>query len=205
MTITSARQRYFWERSDPSSTSPTSTGEDQGGLRVPDGADLAALRRGLGREPGSVPGMWPFYTTLSRDGVLTDRLRAEHVALCLFALHQQGQTVAVHRPGVGLGRAMAALRTSGRFAEAAIDRRFTQAATSLDVDEVGYHLRSLVTLLRTLKPAQPVDYTRMYDDLRAWQDPARRGRVRRRWGSDYYLRPDSGKPQTASNQGMEKT
>ncbi|WP_242423552.1 type I-E CRISPR-associated protein Cse2/CasB, partial [Frankia sp. EI5c] len=58
----------------------------------PDGAALAALRQGAGREPGTVPQMWRHYTTLNRGGELSFQLRAEHVALVLFAVHQQSQS-----------------------------------------------------------------------------------------------------------------
>lgn len=165
------RWGFFWER------------EHRGDL--PDGADLGALRRGLGREPGSVPQMWRYYTTLNAEGHRTPRLEAEHVALTLFAVHQQSLPILAHLPRVGLGAAVKELRSSGAFSEDAVDRRLGAAATATSLNEAAYHLRGLVRQLRQIR--QPLDYTQLFWDLVDWQDPARVGRVRRRWGSQYFL------------------
>jgi CRISPR system Cascade subunit CasB len=150
------------------------------------GADLAALRRGTGREPGSVPAMWPFYTTLDDSGALTARLEAEHLALVLFAVHQQSQPTPVHRDGVGLGQAIFRLKHSGKFSPEAVDRRFAAAATATSLTELSYHVRGLITQLRAVTPQPGLDYTRLFADLRAWKSPDGQARVRRRWGSQYF-------------------
>ena len=69
-------------------------------------ADLAALRKGLGRRAGSVPQMWRFYRSVTSDGVTSSRLSAEHAALTLFATHQQSQHERMHQQRIGLGRAV---------------------------------------------------------------------------------------------------
>ncbi len=150
----------------------------------PPGQDLAALRRGIGRPAGSVPQMWRYYTKLNEDGYLTAELNAEHVALTLFAVHQQSQPNPVHRAGVGFGAAARALRASGKFSEEAVDRRFAAAATATSVREVAAHLRGLVTQLRGV---HSLDYTELFRDLRGWQSPESRARIRRRWGSQYFV------------------
>jgi CRISPR system Cascade subunit CasB len=175
----------------------------------PPGADLAALRRGVGREPGSVPAMWPFYLMTNPDGTWTREYAAEHAALTLFATHQQSQARPMHRRAVGLPTAVLALRqhrpATAATAQAAaaaegqtdrqtpdwskidaVDRRFNAAATSADLTELVMHLRGLVTQLRGI--GQPLDYTRLYQDLRDWQYPSRVSRVRRRWGMQYFTR-----------------
>lgn len=157
----------------------------EGHWHRPDGADLAALRRGLGREPGSVPEMWPYYTTLNAEGRLTERLEAEHIALALYALHQQSRTEPMHRHGVGLGTAMQALRRSEKFSPEAVDRRFSAAATATSLGEVTAHLRGLVSQLRTI--SQGLDYNQLVRDLANWAHPERRSQVRRRWGSQYFV------------------
>lgn len=175
---TPRRARFYWERL---------LNEEGGWVHgPPPGQDLSSMRSGLGRDAGSVPGMWPHYSALNEKGELTPALRAEHAALCLFGLHQQSQATPMHRTGVGLGQALHHLRASGRFSEDAVDRRFAQAATASDIDEVAYHLRGLIGQLKTLKPAQALDYTRLMRDLRAWQDPELIGGIRRRWGSEYF-------------------
>jgi CRISPR system Cascade subunit CasB len=168
------RRQMFWERNHKRD--------------VPDGADLAALRRGIGREPGSVPAMWRYYTTLDSEGKLTARLRAEHVALTLYSIHQQSIPTSMHQLNQGLGRALLELRRSDKFSPAAVDQRFGAAATATSLDEAAYHLRGLVRQLRQLP--QGFDYTALWQDLTAWQYPDRIGRVRRQWGAQYFLGRD---------------
>lgn len=165
-------QPYFWEKDHSK--------------KPPEGKDLAALRSGLGRPAGEVPAMWPYYAWLRLDGWVSPALRAEHAALVLFALHQQSQSKLMHRPDIGLGLALAKLRMSDKFSGEAVDRRFGAAATATSFAEVVAHLRGLVTQLRALTPAQPLDYTRLVWDLRDWQDPEKAHAVRRRWGSQYF-------------------
>lgn len=163
------RRAFLWERSS----------------QPPPGEVLAALRRGIGREPGTVAAMWRFYTRLDETGRLSPHLRAEHLALCLFGVHQQSKVRVVHVEGDGLGAAMRRLRQSGRYSEDAVDRRFGATATASSLPEVAVHLRGLITQLRALE--QPgLDYNRLFWDLVNWQDPERVHRVRRAWGAGYF-------------------
>jgi CRISPR system Cascade subunit CasB len=180
MTETAPTRRFYWQRH-------TDGQGNWGGRGSPPGADLAALRRGIGREPGSAPEMWPYYTTLTADGAITQRLRAEHLALTLFAVHQQSQAQPVHRDGVGLGAAVLALRQSKKFSPEAVDRRFGAAATATSLNEVAHHVRGLITQIRGLVPQPGLDYTRLFNDLRSWQSTEWRTRVRRHWGSQYFV------------------
>lgn len=178
----------------------------------PSGADLAALRRGLGRQPGSVPAMWPFYVCINPHGDETPEYVAEHAALTLYAVHQQSQARPMHRCGIGLGTAMLQLRhernrpsrndESGAPAASAtneadtvredwtrigaVDRRFNAAATATDRTELVAHLRGLVTQLRGI--AQPLDYDLLFADLRGWSDPHSVAVTRRQWGMQYFTR-----------------
>ena len=176
---------FYWERFMQDVNQPTD-GDLAQPQKVPPGEDLAALRRGVGRAPGSVPAMWPLYCRLNADGKITDALIAEHEALCLFGVHQQSEAFLVHRPGYSLGTALCHLRGDGRHSAEAVERRFAAAATADDIAEVTTHLRGLVNLLKTLTPTQGFDYTQLFNDLRNWQSPDRRGRVRRRWGAAFF-------------------
>lgn len=181
------RRSHYWDRHTDGNGQWTSTDR-------PAGQDLAALRMGLGREAGEVPQMWPFYRELNEKGSLTPELSAEHLALALFAVHQQGKERPVHRAHVGLGNALLALRRSGKYSPEAIDRRFAAAATATSLAELTGHLRGLITQLRTNSGQQHgLDYTQLMQDLRDWQQPGRLGRVRRRWGSQYFT-PREDKP-----------
>lgn len=155
----------------------------------PPGEHLSALRRGIGRAAGSVPQMWRFYTTLTDDGRLTTALRAEHVALTLFGVHQQSKRAPMHETHVGLGSAARVLRGSPKVSEDAVDRRFSAAATATSMSELSVHLRGLITQLRGID--QPLDYSMLCRDLRAWQRPDQIPRIRRRWGSEYFVGRES--------------
>lgn len=161
----------------------------------PPGEELAALRRGTGREAGTVAEMWPFYVSLVSDHDLARRddaaqvpiaLQAEHIALTLFGLHQQSQSQPMHERGSGVGDAVLALRQSGRFSEDAVDRRFAQTATATSLAEVARHLRGLISQLRTLASTPALDYSRLIEDLEAWHRPHAQQQVRRRWGGQYH-------------------
>ncbi len=133
-----------------------------------------------------MPEMWPFYTTLTADGRLTDRLQAEHAVLTLFAVHQQSRSQPAQRDGVGLGSAIRALRDSDKFSPEAVDRRFAAAATATSLAELSVHLRGLISQLRGVTSG--LDYSLLFRDLRDWQWPDRVAAVRRRWGSQYFVR-----------------
>jgi CRISPR system Cascade subunit CasB len=128
--------------------------------------------------------MWRYYTRLNAQGHQTAALEAEHLALTLFAIHQQSKAKPMHRVGDGLGTAVLALRNDSSSSPEAVDRRFAAAATATSLAEIGMHLRGLISQLRRID--QPLDYTLLMRDLAGWQDPDRRARTRRRWGGQYF-------------------
>ena len=99
-------------------------------------ADLAKLRRALGKPAGSVPEAWEYTVGAVPESLRWDRdepTRAEqaaHAALTLFAMHQQSMPVAAHVPGVSLGRAVGVLAAGGEQSADAVTRRFMAVATS---------------------------------------------------------------------------
>jgi len=193
-----SRRSFYWE----GFVNPKEGSGPNERHELPPGHELAALRRGAGREPGTVSTMWPFYTQLEEDGRLTKRLIAEHCTLVLFGFHQQSERILVHQPDMPIGKAIAVLRNeSKQNTPEAIEERFTRAATAADVKEVAYHLRGLVQLLKTLQPTQGFDYTQLYWDLRDWQKPQSQPKVRREWGAAFY---QYGKPYQQVNETTEK-
>ncbi|MGW1994915.1 type I-E CRISPR-associated protein Cse1/CasA [Embleya sp. NPDC001921] len=163
----------------------------------PPGADLAAMRTGLGPPPGEAWEVWAFCVSevderLAHQDRMSPEQRAEHAALALFGLHQQAQSTPMHKAGVRPGQALRALRTSRRFNERAVDRRVDAAATAAGPEALRVHLRGLVTQLRTA--GQPLDYNALLEDLREFELPDGRRRVRRRWGRDYYGRKAGAEP-----------
>jgi CRISPR system Cascade subunit CasB len=153
-------------------------------------AELARLRRGLGKQAGSVPEIWeltvgavPADLTWERD----EPSRAEeaaHAALTLYALHQQSFPGPAHVPGISFGSAVGRLAVGGGPSQDAVTRRFMAVATAESADEVLVHVRGLVTQLRGERRA--IDYARFADDILGLLTPGRETKVRLRWGRDFY-------------------
>jgi CRISPR system Cascade subunit CasB len=161
-------------------------------------ANLARLRRGVGRVPGAVPELWELtlgglpQELFGDEGNPSGAEWACYIALTLFALHQQGHDAKaepMNADGNSLGNAARALVSRGfshgnEDAENGVKRRFNAAATSQDTDELAHHLRGLVQMLRAAGVA--LDYPKLAADLLDFQNPARRDGVRLSWGQDYY-------------------
>ncbi|NJQ13503.1 type I-E CRISPR-associated protein Cse2/CasB [Streptomyces bohaiensis] len=154
-----------------------------GAKLVPPGQDLAAMRSGLGQTAGTVPALWPYYVTPT-DGRRTAQLDAEHAALSLFGLHQQSRQTPMHKPGTNLGDALRGLRHHDSVSEDALDRRVAALVNATSVATLLYRLRGLITQLRSI--GQPLDYSRLAQDINDWRHPQARQRVRRAWGLAYY-------------------
>lgn len=154
------------------------------------GGVLAALRRGAHLEPGSTPELWTHYTQLDDAGGLTSRLRAEHICLTTYGVHQQSVTWSAHNQEAELGDALRALRQAGKFSEDAVDRHVMRLGTAQQMDEVSHHLVALVNLMKATKRPLGFNYTQLFYDLTDLQNELRASRVRRRWGAAYF-RPDA--------------
>lgn len=158
-------------------------------------ADLANLRRGIGKKPGDLPALWGLLfrdfpeELMSWTGEATRAEWAVSGALTLYALHQQSMQTPAHVEGRRLGLAVRALSDSKNANEsdspnAAVLRRFHSFATAQDMPECMHHLRGLVQLLRS--QSIPVDYVELAGDLYEFQTPEGAARVRLRWGQDFY-------------------
>lgn len=164
-------------------------------------AMLAHLRHAAGKPTGSVADIWPVTVSDSLAGPHSgdDPTPAEvavHVAMTLYAVHQQSVPARMHQRGQGFGRALRELRP----ADAATDpvrRRFQAVGTADSLDELVHHARGLVQLLRADRQAQ--DYALLADQLVAWQ----RGdevRVRLQWARDFYRTEAAPKDSPPPNQ-----
>lgn len=185
MTSTNDRTVRYWTRH----VAADGTWRD----KPPPGEDLAAFRAGLGRPAGTVPALWPHYTSpiddrLARQGKVSHELAAEHAALALYGLHQQSRPDPMHRRDVRLGQALRRLHKQSEhdkgFTREAVDRRVNAAASATQVSAFLTHLRGLISQLRTV--GAPLDYDLLLRDIRDWQRPDTRQMARRRLGLDYY-------------------
>ncbi|GAA5053539.1 type I-E CRISPR-associated protein Cse2/CasB [Nocardia callitridis] len=176
-------------------------------------AELAKLRRGLGKPAGSVPEIWDLTIAAVPkslhaldefdDGEPSIPEQAAHAALTLFAAHQQSLSVRAHVADTSFGRAVGILaQQEGRSADA-VAVRFMAVATAQSIDEVLVHIRGLITQLRAAKKG--FDYARFADDLSALLTPGRAQRVRLAWGRDFYRitkNPESASIEPTEEQGI---
>lgn len=163
-------------------------------------AALARLRRGAGKEFAQVPDLWDLADTgplheappgggrpLS-ESELTRAEDSVHVALTLWALHQQSRGTGMHRPDsrkapAGLGAAVRALMPPGDLDEA-VRKRLVRAGTAPDLVTLAVRLRDLVLLLRREDIA--LDYGLLSGQLYRWQEAGGRDDVRRAWGRSFH-------------------
>lgn len=153
-------------------------------------ANLAQLRRGVGKPAGSVPELWSLTLALVPDSLSWDgddpsrSEEAAHAAMTLYAMHQQSTARPMHQPGRSFGHAVGTLRGSQRWSEEAVTRRFMSAATAESIGGILTHVRGLVTQLRAAE--QGLDYARLADDFVAILTPGKAQFIRMRWGRDFY-------------------
>lgn len=157
-------------------------------------AMLSNLRRGVGRIPGDMPELWGMFLQelplelQSKDGTPTPGEWAIYLALTLYALHQQSQSVNMNQPNMSLGKAIRRLAEPGQEPEESPSfRRFQTLLTASDIKEIAHHLRGMIQLLRG--EAIPLDYPRLAKELYFLQFPNTASKVRLLWGQDYYHNP----------------
>lgn len=153
-------------------------------------ADLARLRRGLGKPPGDIPEIWSLTTSWvpsSLIGADDEPSRAEHaahIAMTLYARHQQSLSIPAHDSRMPFARAVARLARRERDRESAVTKRFMAAATAGSFDELITHVRGLVSQLRA--DGRGMDYARFADDVIGLLTPSRQTAVRLVWGRQFY-------------------
>ena len=161
---------------------------DQSGSK----AQLAQLRRGVGKSPGELPELWGMFLKnmpeelMGKDGRPSYAEWAAYTALTLFALHQQGHSDPMNEEGEEnrLGRAMQTLAHSEKEDEENIRQKLSIAARSDDMAELSYHLKTLVRLLGNHDIR--LDYADLAKDLYWFQFENHRDRIRLKWGQDFY-------------------
>ncbi|MFF1962928.1 type I-E CRISPR-associated protein Cse2/CasB [Streptomyces sp. NPDC058232] len=163
-------------------------------------AALARLRRGAGREAGQLPDLWnlidttPLHEPHNGARTLSERelVCAEdalHVALTLWALHQQSRREAkMHQSGsrgkpCGVGAAVRRMMKPGEIDEP-LRKRLVRAGTAPDLTALAQRLRDIVLLLR--RDQFPLDYALLAGQLYRWQQPGGPDDVRREWGRSFH-------------------
>lgn len=170
--VTDLQNRFLRERRDPAAV-----------------AALARLRRGAGKAPGDVLDILEFTVSAEfRPGPSEKEPSpdewAAHIAMTLFAMHQQSRGERMHRRGRGLGTALRSLHTGDpKSLPEPLARRFRTLGTADSLPELIHHLRGAVQLLRI--GSAPLDYGLLADQLVVWQlfGPKK---VQLTWGRQFY-------------------
>jgi len=187
----------------------------QGGLlsesRSPNAVrKLAMLRRAAGKEPGSVPEVWNVeFSGMPEDLVGTGEAPSKgewavHVALTLYAVHQQAQVTGMHCRGSedgrkrGIGNAVKRLRyaQSEELAKTGqvvdldeMPHRFAAMVTAESIEEFAHYARQVVQQLRA--ESISFDYGLFAGQVFELQYPDRADRVRLEWGREFALQISS--------------
>lgn len=156
-------------------------------------AVLAELRRGLGKMPGSLPGLWEW--TLeglpddlqSRTGQPTNAEWAIHISMTLYAFHQQGKSPVnenMNKEKISLGRAVSQLAGNLQEDRDRYQKKLEMLTKADSIENMAALLRQIVSQLRT--NAIQLDYPALAGDILAFQYEDSRRRVLLKWGEDFY-------------------
>ncbi len=152
---------------------------------------LAALRRGLGREPGAAPEMYPYVVpylpAYATPGSWPEQVY--YLVAALFALHPGGaQTGSL---GAHFGRAVDAQSGGSE----AIERRFSALLTA-HPDDLHFHMRQAVSFLKSREIA--INWHQLMWDLLSWSQSQQQTRVLKRWAADFWRRHSQNEPVASS-------
>jgi CRISPR system Cascade subunit CasB len=140
---------------------------------------LAALRRGLGRLPGTVADTYRYIVPWLPVDVRPSEEAAHYLIAALFAYHPKegGQD--------NMGTHFAAVRRQDPNADhTALERRFT-ALLAAHPDDLDTYLRQAVGFLRSKEV--PVNWHQLFYDLQRWSYEHRP--VQKEWARAFWGRP----------------
>jgi len=149
-------------------------------------AAFAALRRGLGRDPGTEPAMFPYIARW----VAEDSTRWYEATLYLIA-----SLFAYHPKEGGTGNLGAAFKRAaqGESDTTAIERRFT-ALLAADTADLHFYLRQAVSFLKAKDVA--IDWQQLFDDVLKWQYSY----AQKQWAYKFWGSSGEGKEGESENQ-----
>ncbi len=150
-----------------------------------DRAALAALRRGLGKEPGTAPEMFPYVEPTLTEDAGRELVEASYLVASLFGAHPRHRDSPSEsaRDRRGFGATLSAIRFRDGEEDAGLARRFV-ATLDAPRSSLPTHLRHLCALLDARAPGTPIDFRQLFRDLRDWDRPTRI--VQRSWASGFW-------------------
>ncbi len=145
-----------------------------------DNAALAALRRGLGKPPGTVAEMHRIVLPwLKEHGSWNEDVF--YLVAALFAYWHQGKDHSPTSAPRNIGESLSQLRDES----GSIEKRF-EALLNAHQDDIAQHLRHLVGLLKSKDVA--IDWTQLIWDLRGWDHDE--SKVQRQWARGFWRREE---------------
>ncbi|MCC6095445.1 MAG: type I-E CRISPR-associated protein Cse2/CasB [Eubacterium sp.] len=154
-------------------------------------AVLARLRNSIGKPLSEAEDVWPIlfenlpYQFLSKNGYETSEEKAIYTTLQLYAVCMQGSAGSVISNPVYNGSIGMSLR-NGRDPEdsKALDRRFGAMITADTFEEMAYHLRQMLKVVKS-HTGMIINFPRLASDLLYFQLGNQR-KICFRWAQDYY-------------------
>ncbi len=164
-------------------------------VRKRDTGALAALRRGLGKPPGTVYEMFPHVQWAAAHARSRWEEDTYYILATLFAAWHQGRDNPVQTSLRNLGASLRQWATtqSGTTDEnrlKSIESRFS-ALLAAHLDDLHNHLRHAISLLRSADI--PLNWPQLLADLKAWNHPDRY--VQREWARAFWAPQPSQKDQ----------
>jgi len=150
---------------------------------------------------------------LAREDISSEE-KSIITALQMYALYNQGDNYSSADSGEGeknsldkqyrnIGTSLRALRRLGSDNTKAVDRRFNALITAGDYDELVYHLRHMLKLLKAKTSSyDKVDFSQLAQDL-YWFDGGREERIRLSWAREYYRREFTEKDEKETKENDE--
>jgi CRISPR system Cascade subunit CasB len=146
---------------------------------VPDRGAIAALRRGLGKPPGTIHVMDRYVLPF----IAGEPDEPYYLVAALFAAWHQGKEKMVTAEG-NLGKsllAMVNLEQNREEAEKRIEKRLV-ALLNCHRDDLSQHLRQVVSLLKSKEV--PINWAQLLHDIRNWNWESRD--VQRSWARGFW-------------------
>ena len=136
---------------------------------------LAALRRGLGQQPGTVAEMYRYVVPWLPESPSQTQEAAYYLVASLFAFHPKSTSIG------NMGTHMSQARTLA--SDEALERRFG-ALLAAHREDLPVYLRQAVSYLKSKDVL--VNWDELFRDLQQWHYQDRR--VQKRWAREFWRR-----------------
>lgn len=156
-------------------------------------AELANLRRGLGKQPGELPELWGSFLEgipeelMGKGKEPSPAESAIYTTMTLYALAQQGSNPDIHsvnQENMSLGRAARLYAGNDEDVRNRIERRLKSILSSETIEDMEHGIRGIIQLIKTKDI--PLDFPRLAEDLYTYSFPEGKEQIRLRWARDFY-------------------